>query len=346
MSKIDIHNYEAYLLDLAEGNLPGDMQIELELFLIQHPELKTDLSELALFTLDTEEITFSGKQHLKKTEQELVSEEQFIAYIENQLPLNERTAIEKSCASNPVLSKELSLYTKTIAKADSSIVFENKESLKRKPKVIWFNFSATQFAAAASVLFLIGLFVLWPKSDDNSLNNSVSLAENKFRKDTSPLKIATSKTNTSEIHSQSNTTSKQDAVSSVNSGNDHQVTVNASQNTTTAVAHTNETIVPDKKDTLTNLANHKPVIEIIKEEKKPTLLAAATKTKIDVITESDDEYAVPAGRKKGLWAMAKQTLKNLNTVGVKSVNGTEEETSDNRTYALTLGNIKITHKGN
>ena len=44
MSQINIHNYEAYLLDFSEGNLTDELQMELELFLIQHPELDINLS--------------------------------------------------------------------------------------------------------------------------------------------------------------------------------------------------------------------------------------------------------------------------------------------------------------
>ena len=44
MQTITIDNYEAYLLDFSEGNLSDDLQVELELFLIQHPELEIDLS--------------------------------------------------------------------------------------------------------------------------------------------------------------------------------------------------------------------------------------------------------------------------------------------------------------
>ena len=50
MHKINIHNYEAYLLDFSEGNLTGEFQVELELFLIQHPELEINLDELILAT--------------------------------------------------------------------------------------------------------------------------------------------------------------------------------------------------------------------------------------------------------------------------------------------------------
>ena len=129
MHKIDIHNYEAYLLDFSEGNLTGELQVELELFLIQHPELEINLDELSLVTLENESASFSNKNSLKKSEADLVSETQFIGYIENQLPENERLALEKSCSINPSLAKELALYNNTIAKADETIVFENKQSL-------------------------------------------------------------------------------------------------------------------------------------------------------------------------------------------------------------------------
>ena len=62
MHKIDIHNYEAYLLDYSEGNLTGELQVELELFLIQHPELEINLDELSLVTLENESASFSNKK--------------------------------------------------------------------------------------------------------------------------------------------------------------------------------------------------------------------------------------------------------------------------------------------
>jgi len=44
MGQINIHNYEAYLLDFSEGNFTNELQVELELFLIQHPEIDINLS--------------------------------------------------------------------------------------------------------------------------------------------------------------------------------------------------------------------------------------------------------------------------------------------------------------
>ncbi len=347
MSKITIDNYEAYLLDLWEGNLSGEMQVELELFLIQHPELKTELSEMPLFTVEAEAPVFKAKSSLKKSEDDLVPEDQFIAYIENQLSLNERVQLEKSCAANPSLANELNLYKKTIATADAAIVYEPKHELKRKPKVIWFNFSATQFAAAASVLFLIGLFILWPKSGEDTINHTNTLAHNKAQKHTTPS--THNKAQPSHVVNQNVqpvAATSHTHGSTGNYANEHTVDINPVQSNTPAPQENNESPAPGFKNEQDPVANVSPAPENNKEEKNTTLLAANTKTKVDVITESDDEEAAEAPKKKGLWNLAKRTLKNLNTVGVKSVDGDEEQTKDNTTYALTLGNIKITHKAN
>lgn len=344
MNRITIDNYEAYLLDLLEGTLSGELQVELELFLIQHPELKTDLVELPLLTVDAEEIPFAGKPQLKKTDHDLVSQEQFIAYIENQLPLHERIALEKSCNANPSLSTELNLYKKTIATADTSVVYANKQELKRRPKVIWFNFSAAQFAAAASVLLLIGLFVFWPKSGENNLNHH-SLAENNSKQTTAPLNNNSQKQETSQPALPATTANHNLIKKNTQFTNEPKLAANSTQSNTTTAQNSQELPDPNLNNGQTTVAQTPPVTAPVKEEKNNSLLASNTKTRVDVITETDEEE-VPAEepRKKGIWALAKRTLKNLNAVGVKSVNGTEENAKDNTTYALTLGNVKITHK--
>ena len=109
MNTITKDNYEAYLLDFSEGNLTSELQMELELFLIQHPELEIDLDAIELLEIEKETVSFANKLGLKKTENDLVSEDQFIAYIENQLAPNERLFIEESCKTNASLLKDFEL---------------------------------------------------------------------------------------------------------------------------------------------------------------------------------------------------------------------------------------------
>lgn len=345
MHKIDIHNYEAYLLDYSEGNLTGELQVELELFLIQHPELEINLDELSLVSLENEAASFSNKNSLKKSEADLVSETQFIGYIENHLPENERLALEKSCAINPSLAKELTLYNHTIAKADETIVFENKQSLKRKPKVIWFNFSATHYAAAACIVFLIGLFILWPKTSIDSETSTLADKTNAVTSQTVSSKNNTIEPthNTNDLTSpkESNTSFAPQALAPIVTKKEKALlaTNNSSQKNNTSSI----------KDTLHPTIKNATIIETPKNEALIALNTspvAKPKTVVQVITENDDEVvaANPDKKKKGIWAAASRALKNLNHAGVKTVNGDEETSTDNAAYALTLGGVSITHK--
>lgn len=339
MTKINVNNYEAYLLDLSEGNLSEDMQMELELFLIQHPELGIDLSDLSLISVDEESVSFEGKQHLKKTETELISETQFINYIEGLSSDQEKLNVEKSCALNPKLSVELELYKHTIAEADKAIVYPNKASLKRKPKVIWLNLNATQFAAAASVLFILGLIFLWPKTNvknqestlakNDSIkatpqNNIPSLEKNSLAANSTPATITTSQNKNVAVSKSYNTTVS----------NNNPIAVQSNPINTVSVS------VPEqvKNEPVNNL------IEGIAQNKNETTNSNVKSiTVVETITENDDEPVASnqTKKKKGIWAIAGKALKSLNTLGVKSVDGQEEK---NSAYALTIGGLNITHK--
>ncbi|MBK7666600.1 MAG: hypothetical protein IPJ32_04190 [Sphingobacteriaceae bacterium] len=160
-NKINIENYEAFLLDYMEGNLSTEDFVSLQMFAAQHPHLNIDLNDLELVELETEIIHFNQKENLKKP---LVSEEQFVAYIENELSQKEKQNLEAACATDNSLAKELRLYKSTIVSSDPSIVFENKSSLKKQEtKVLWL-FSREVLAAAASLILIAGLWFMFKGS--------------------------------------------------------------------------------------------------------------------------------------------------------------------------------------
>lgn len=67
--KININNYEAFLLDYFEGNLSVELTEELKLFVFNHPELEIDLSDFDLISSnENDNITFNDKQKLKRKE--------------------------------------------------------------------------------------------------------------------------------------------------------------------------------------------------------------------------------------------------------------------------------------
>ncbi|MES2565661.1 MAG: hypothetical protein V4565_02275 [Bacteroidota bacterium] len=338
MGRIDIHNYEAFLLDLSEGNLNDEMQMELELFLIQHPELNIDLHDVSMISVEKEAILFLEKNNLKKSESELISETQFIAYIEKQLSSDERLVLEKSCFSNPSLSKELEHYKSTIAAADVSIVYSDKNRLKRKPKVIWFNSSATQYLAAACILFLIGLYIFWPKSDSNISNSKLAVNHVVNPKLKEPIVSPVKK----EKEQEPNNSAAQKMFAS----NQNKTSI-----TKNSLPNQNENSL--LKDTLKQEKSRiEPAIELSKNESLMAIntlsSAVQSKTIVDVITENDDEPLSTKTelKKKGIWGLASRTLKNLNHLGVKAVDGDENSHKDKTSYALTLGGINISHKAN
>ena len=95
---INIENYEAFLLDYMEGNLSTEDTVALQMFAAQHPHLNIDLNDLELVELNAEEISFNAKENLKKP---LLSDEQFVAYVENDLSAEEKQNIEKSFFIDP-----------------------------------------------------------------------------------------------------------------------------------------------------------------------------------------------------------------------------------------------------
>jgi len=337
MNTITIHNYEAYLLDSVEGSLTGELQLELDIFLIQHPELCVDLPGFSLLTFDPQKNNYTNKEQLKKTETDLVSENQFIAYVEGQLTENEKVHVEKSCALNPKLAKELELYNHTIVYADASVIFDNKQTLKRKPKVIWFNLRAASFAAAASVAVIVLLYFLWP-AKSNETGNSARFAH------TASKERMSNPISNSIIHNNSGLPEKQLAatysLTPLNKKNYNAATVNNSVTIISAIAST--ATITLQRDTL-HIASVKEPVTISEEQKMVSRESLTHKTVVDVISENDDEEHATIERKPGFWSIAGKALKNLNKAGVKAVNGEENAVKDDAAYALTLGDLNITH---
>ena len=341
MQKITIHNFEAFLLDLSEGNLSAPDKRELEAFMAMHPDLFTDMEGLSFAIAQPDTVTFFHKDTLKKTETDLVSAEQFIGYIEHQLTPEENLQLEKSCVANPVLATELKLYQRTITQADQSVVFTDKESLKRKSRVIWLNFSAAQFAAAASVVLLLTLYILWPSNRETTSPNALAHQSTQGKtlkqpsEQTQTNSLAKASENELPVHTPSNT---------LPHALPHRV-VQAPGN----LAHSGQPAPHNtglnQPDTLPPIITKEPEVLPYKEQLALSTIASKPQTVVAVITESDeDEKSIPEKKKQGFWALAGKALNNLNKAGVKAVDGEESTTKENATYALTLGDLNITHK--
>ncbi len=129
---INKHNYEAFFLDYHEGNLSPQEVADLLLFVEQHPELKEEFESFENVTLDElSAIPFENKSILKKEITLDNKEEYFIRAVENTLTPAENNLLENFVKQHPQFLPELELFKKTKVFADTSVIFENKESLKR-----------------------------------------------------------------------------------------------------------------------------------------------------------------------------------------------------------------------
>lgn len=155
MKKINRENFEAWLLDLAEGNLSAEEKSELMAFLDANPDLKetVDLSEYTGLTSDT--VVFENKQRLYRGELNEHNIEWYLAaQAEGDTTEEENAVIEKFIEKHPSWKKQQHLYSLSKLSADESILFENKSSLYHAKTVSLFKRRAFYYAAAAVVSIL------------------------------------------------------------------------------------------------------------------------------------------------------------------------------------------------
>lgn len=334
-NRINIENYEAFLLDYMEGTISTEDLVSLQMFAAQHPHLNIDLNDLELVELNSENVSFEGKQDLKK-----ISDEQFVAYIENQLGEDERNSVEELCAANTALAKDLKLYQSTIATPDETIIFENKNSLKKQEtKVIWL-FSRQVLAAAASLVLLFGLWFVFKGALTNSNLNSGKI----------------------EGIGKIKTVALKNIISTPSFTTDQEISPNHSNN---PVVHTSKknsvalkeedtfianNIVPEKDTASYQPKQINPVVKedlLVNNSVKPT---TTNTNKAYVITEKaydEDEKTLASNNKKGFWGRAINALNGLHKLGVKQAKGAETVEHNDEQYVLTMGNFKLeNHKYN
>lgn len=171
MEKISIFNYEAFYLDYLEGNLSDEDTALLLTFLEQHPALKLEDDHLPLLEESVSQLDPKFKSDLKQimfNETVINSDnvEQFmIAQTEGLLNQEKNKELDAFIAENASLRKSRALYAETRIKPDYSIVYADKESLKRSRRIGILPYIA--FAAAASVIAFVFIFM---QNGNRSLN--------------------------------------------------------------------------------------------------------------------------------------------------------------------------------
>lgn len=144
MSKINSHNYEAFLVDYFDGNLSDVLITELKAFVIANPQLNIDLDDMDLPSFAEEGIEVGFKNDLKKTDT-FLEDEELINYLENNLTEADKKIFEVKLVNDIALNNELKGYKNTILINEPALVFNEKAELVKTDDDLILNNSALAY---------------------------------------------------------------------------------------------------------------------------------------------------------------------------------------------------------
>ncbi len=159
---INRHNYEEFFLLYVDNELSAGQRKIVEAFVAVNPDLQEEFNLLqqSTFTADEKLDTNFITSLLKPVEEEnSISQEQLLLYIDNELRADEERAVEQAIVESPVLQKEVQWLKRSTFEADRSIIFPDKSLLYKEAqpaRIFYMGTSARRWAAAAAVIVLLG----------------------------------------------------------------------------------------------------------------------------------------------------------------------------------------------
>lgn len=320
MAKIDLHNYEAFLLDFIEGNLSETEVSELKFFALLHPELNIDLESKYLPTLNKEESVFDFKTNLKKSEDELLLSNKSLMYVEGLMNTQEIFEFEKEISNDVILKKEVLLFTKTRLPVDASITFPYKEDLKKETTIISL-FNRRLLAIAASVLLIIGLFVLFINKNEITETDLPFTQKNKLPEIKTPREEKIS-----IINKEKQTEEKQNV--SLAEKKSYQKIKHRVLNNKPVLK--NDTVISKKEEIQTAGKNPLPKEELAAETRSRDIIEnkngeqETTMRTTLAIEEDENDQAETENTKQTFWKRAVNIARKMNELGIKSLKGEEK----------------------
>lgn len=160
MERISIFNYEAFYLDFLEGNLNEEDTALLMAFFEENPDLKIDDLDLPTFNEEHHVLHADLKNELKQPDlSDQINAENvdhfMIANAENLLSADKEQELKEFVEANASLKSDHRLYQAVYFEVDDTIVYENKEGLKRKTIILW------PYAASIAAIAIIAFLLIW-----------------------------------------------------------------------------------------------------------------------------------------------------------------------------------------
>ena len=178
--EINRNNYEIFFMDYLDGNLSGNEIDQFLDFIKQNPDLKKELQGIEELKMPVENIGFSNKGSLYKSEKQKPVTENFtaVAYMEGDLSDLETKLFLQHLEFHPEQGKELELLLKTRMQADESIVFPEKTRLYKKTAGQRFIYWGTRVAAI--LVLVLSFWAVFNLGNKKEIVNPVqTLVENK-----------------------------------------------------------------------------------------------------------------------------------------------------------------------
>jgi hypothetical protein len=172
---IDRSNYEIWLTDMLDGKLKDDQIAELMSFLDLNPDLKEELEAVSSIHLNHAEVSYPGKDLLKKSVSEM-TDSQFeylcIAHLEHDLNDDQEKELEEIIRQNSRRRKIFQLFNKVVLHPVGS-GYTTRNSLKRSLLLPYIKpVYLKLISAAAMIAFVFAAFLVLPerKPEQNLFN--------------------------------------------------------------------------------------------------------------------------------------------------------------------------------
>jgi len=150
---INESNYHIYLDEFVAGLLDEEMEMEFVAFLDQHPGiLEGEILEDASVSL-AQSFQTNLKKEIPLDAHHI--DEYLIASLEGDLSPQQEIDLARFLDAHPEFEQNKSLVQLTKVDADTSLVYKNKSSLKKRPAIYLY----TRWAASAAAVFILGMLV-------------------------------------------------------------------------------------------------------------------------------------------------------------------------------------------
>jgi hypothetical protein len=353
LKKTEFNFQDESVLSYLENLLTEVEQKAFEIKLLSDKELQLDLQQFKKTILEVDqELKFDHKAQLFKNEDDFVLNNRAISYFENAVQIQENLEIESDLSKDLVFEKELELVSKTKLIYDSSVVFPNKEDLKKENKIyVWWDLRNVTTMAAA-ILFLVTMTLILKYYQPGKTAASV-IAEKSVKKNETVLKrsnpIFENKTQlhfdkrsgrtfanikTGKKEKKYTAVGMNESVGQIQS----RMEKNEQNEVKTAVSES-FAVQPLATEELNKEIKNKELDLSLVENPvtKDNIFSNTTSvlSRLEETVEDDDDNVKT---EPSFWKKAVQLAKRINRMGIKSVNGVEKP---NDAFALSVNSMSL-----